>query len=70
MEGLAGSAEATQVCSGSRGTGHPPREGLGVRGPKSRVAAAFKGACGSELDAVTTAIIKEKGKAPKLEGKR
>ena len=47
-EGLAGLAEATQVCSGSRGPGHPPREGLGVRGPKSRVAAAFKGACGCE----------------------
>lgn len=34
-EGLAGRAEATQVCSGSRGPGHPlpaAREGLGLRG--------------------------------------
>ena len=34
-EGLAGRAEATQVCKGSRGPGHrlpPPREGLGLRG--------------------------------------
>ena len=32
-EGLAGRAEATQVCSGSRGPGHPPREGLEGRRP-------------------------------------
>ena len=34
-EGLAGHVGATQVCSGSRGPGHPltpPREGLGLRG--------------------------------------
>ena len=34
-EGLAGRAEATQVCSASRGPGHPlpaAREGLGLRG--------------------------------------
>ena len=34
-EGLAGRAEATQVCSGSRGPGQPlpaAREGLGLRG--------------------------------------
>ena len=42
-EGLAGRAEATQVCSGSRGPGHPPAEGLGLRGPKSWDAAACEG---------------------------
>ena len=35
-EGLAGRAEATQVCSGSQCPSHPPpREGLGLREPKS-----------------------------------
>ena len=34
-EGLAGCAEATQVCSGSRCPGHHPQEGLGLREPKS-----------------------------------
>ena len=34
-EGLAGRAEAPQVCSGSRCPGHPPPGGVGVREPKS-----------------------------------
>ena len=39
-EGLAGRAEATQVCSGSRGPGQPlpaAREGLGLRGGDPRI---------------------------------
>lgn len=43
VEGLAGRAEATQVCSGSWGPGHPPQEGLGLRVPNSCDAAAFEG---------------------------
>ena len=43
-EGLAGRAEAPQVCSGSRCPGHPPPGGVGVREPKSwDVGAGAKG---------------------------